>query len=210
MAVLFATLGFTPQLALAPLRSTSTFEAVHVFYGPDHADSAKAFKSVKTACDVVGIKLAGHTVNDPFDYTAFLDAFTKAANKLPGKEITMNASGGTRVGIMAATIFCFTNGIPLLYYDEYSTSEGQLIPLKAFRNLDRLGDTPKAILRLLQQDGPADMGTLASELKLAPSTLTEHVQTLSQSGTVVIEREGKRRVVRLLPDLAKVDLEATR
>lgn len=208
MPVLFATLGFTPQLVLAPLRGTNSYTKVHVFYGNDHADSIKAFKDVKAACSALGVKLIAHPVKDAFDYTAFLQAFTKTAQGIDEDDIVMNASGGTRVSNMAATIFCFVRDIPLLYFDEYNSTEGRLIPLKAFRSLDRLGDSSRAILRLLQENGPADMGTLASELELAPSTLTEHVQSLADSGTVLVTREGKRRVVTLVADLAKLDLGA--
>jgi DNA-binding transcriptional ArsR family regulator len=205
VAFLFATLGYTPQLVLAPLRGQPAYEAVHVFYGPGPKDAEEALTKVRTACKALGVKLVVHKVADPFDYTAFLHAFNQALKELGQVEVHVNASGGTRVGIMASTIFCFTQDIPLLYFDEYGTKEGKTIPLRAFRNLDRIGDKPRAILRRLQKRGPADMGTLATEMSLAPSTLTEHVATLLEAGTVLVDREGKRRIVALVPDLAKID-----
>jgi CRISPR locus-related DNA-binding protein len=211
MAVLFATLGHTPNLVLAPLRGNGTLASLHLFYGtPQEADGKRALAAARSACAGLGVNLAEHPVKNPWGYTNFLSAFTQAhATLAPGEQVSFNASGGTRVMVMAATIFCFTRDIPLLYYDEYQTKDGTVIPLRAFRNLDRLGDMPLAILRRLQGKGPADMSTLAHDMGLSPSTVTGHIQTLTDAGAVQVGRQGKRRVVTLVPDLASIQLGST-
>ena len=211
MATLFATLGHTPNLVLAPLRGNGTLASLHVFYGtPQEPEGKRAIAAVRGACAGLGVNLAEHPVKNAFGYTNFLSAFSQARASVPrGEQVSFNASGGTRVMIMAATIFCFTRDIPLLYYDEYQTKEGTIIPLRAFRNLDRLGEMPLAILRRLQGKGPADMSTLAHDVGLSPSTVTGHIQTLTEAGAVQVGRQGKRRVVTLVPDLASIELGST-
>jgi DNA-binding transcriptional ArsR family regulator len=206
MAALLATLGHTPKLVVAPLRDHPEIRTLHVYFGvPQQADGVSALQAVRTTCETMGVRIVEHAVKNAFDYTNFLQALSATARKLPNEDLLLNASGGTRVMVMAATIFAFTNDVPLLYYDEYDTQHGVVIPLKAFRNLDRLGETPRAILRRLQKKGPADMSTLAFELEIAASTISVHVQNLQEAGTVLVDREGKRRVVTLVPDLEKVD-----
>lgn len=207
MAVLLATLGHTSKLVLAPLRDHPEIKTIHVFYGlPQQADGKTALAAVRTTSETMGIQLVEHAVKNAFDYTNFLHALSTTYKSLGKEDVLLNGSGGTRVMVMAATIFAFTHDVPLLYYDEYQTQEGTVIPLKAFRNLGRLGETPRAILKRLQRKGPADMSTLADELEIAASTLSVHVQNLQQAGTVIVDRDGKRRIVTLVPDLAKVDL----
>jgi len=207
--VLFATLGFTPRLVMAPLRHHPEIRAVHVFYGPPGQKQAEtALAKLKAACEALDVQLTAHGVKDAFDYVGFLHAMEKAHTKLPrGAEVLFNGSGGPRPMTMAATIFCFTRELPLLYYDEYNSQQGRLIPLKAYRSLQDMGDSQRRILHRLQQ-GEADMGTLSQELGLAPSTLTKHVTRLEENDVVTVARDGKRRVVTLQPDLVAMELGA--
>lgn len=52
------------------------------------------------------------------------------------------------------------------------------------------------VYRLLVQAGPAGMpaGNVASELKLAPNTLTFHFDRLRQAGLVTVRREGRSMI----------------
>jgi ArsR family transcriptional regulator, arsenate/arsenite/antimonite-responsive transcriptional repressor len=52
------------------------------------------------------------------------------------------------------------------------------------------------VYRLLVQAGPAGMpaGNVASELKLAPNTLTFHFDRLRQAGLVSVRREGRSMI----------------
>lgn len=203
MAVLFATLGFTAKLALAPLRDHPEIDAIHLFYGtPEKPESKAAFKAAKATAETLGIKFVGHEIKGAFDYEAILEAFSKAKASVKG-EILMNASGGTRVMTMASTIFAFTHDLPMLYYDEYETTEGKEIPLRAFRALKDLGPSQRSILyRLLQ--GPANMGELATAVELAPSTLSVHVHAMAKSGILVLSKEGKTRIAELAQPVAKL------
>lgn len=208
MVVLFATLGFTPQPVLAPLRVSSEFKELVVFFGPPgRPEILQSLNVVRTTCKGLGITLREYPVRDAFDYSEFLGVFTDALQRFEDRKVAFNASGGTRIMVMAATIFCFTNDLPLLYFDEDNHTQGKVVPLRALRSLRRLGETPRAILAHLQRWGPKDMSGLARELGLAISTVTEHVKVLEQSGTVVIQRDGKRRIVQLIPDLQNVDLD---
>ncbi len=203
MAVLFATLGFTAKLALAPLRDHPEVDAIHLFYGtPEKPESKAAFKAAKATAETLGIKFVGHKIKGAFDYEAILEAFTKAKDSVKG-EILMNASGGTRVMTMASTIFAFTHDLPMLYYDEYETTEGKEIPLKAFRSLKELGKSQLAILDKLRRR-PKDMGALAKEVGLAPSTLSVHVHKMEMAGIVSIDKDGRRRVVPANPSVMSV------
>jgi len=106
----------------------------------------------------------------------------------------------------AATIFCFTNGVPMVYYDEYETTKGKLIPLRAFRSLRTLGESQRAVLVYLRDHGSADMSTLSEKMRLAPSTLSAHVGHLKEEGLVTVERVGKRRIVSVVSEVMKVGL----
>lgn len=199
MAVLFATLGFTAKLALAPLRDHPEIDTVHLFHGtPEKPESKIAVKDVKATLKTLGIKLVEHRIKGAFDYEAILQSLANAHASVKNGPVLLNASGGTRVMTMATTIFAFTNDIPLLYYDEYETTSGKEIPLAAFRQLRDLGDSQRAILDRLRK-GSADMGALSHDLGLAPSTLSVHVQRLTQAGIVSITKAGKRRVVTAVP-----------
>lgn len=194
MAVLFATLGFTAKLALAPLRDHPEIDAIHLFYGtPEKPESKAAFKAAKATAETLGIKLVGHKIKGAFDYEAILEAFTKARSSVKD-EILMNASGGTRVMTMASTIFAFTHDLPMLYYDEYETREGKEIPLKAFRALGGMGESQRGIIALLRKQ-PRRMGDLADALGIAPSTLSAHIKHLTAAGVVRVDRQGKERIV---------------
>lgn len=208
MVTCFATLGHTAKLVLVPLRRAPAIKTLHVFYGtPQQDDGKAALATVRSTCEGLGVKLVEHPIFDAFDYGNFVHAFSRALIALPKRgRVIFNGSGGTRVMTMAATIFCFTHDVELHYYDEYDTPNGKVIPLQAFRNLDRLGTTSRTILRILQKQGPSDMTSLASDMGLAASTVTGHVQTLQEYGTVRVGKSGKRRVVSILPDLAQIDL----
>lgn len=204
VAVLFATLGFTARLALAPLRDYPDVDTVHLFHGtPEKAESKKALKDARATTETLGIKLVEHRIRGAFDYEAILTALARAYGSIGNETVYLNASGGTRVMTMATTIFAFTNDVPLLYYDEYETTEGKQIPLRAFRELRTLGDSQRAILDRLRKS-PADMGALAKDVGLAPSTLSAHVQRLTESGIVTVHREGKRRVVTVTPEILSI------
>lgn len=210
VVVWFATLGHTADHVLGPLRKAEKeTRSFHVFFGSPLLDEGRAaLRTVREFCGSKRIELVEHAVPGAFDYANFLRAFSEAWAGVSRKsKVLFNASGGTRVMQMAATIFCFTHEIELHYYDEYESQEGRVIPLQAFRSLDRVGPTPRAILQFLQTQGPSDMSSLAQRLSLAPSTITQHVQGLETSGAVVIERLGKRRVVRLLPELTSFRLD---
>lgn len=209
MVVWFATLGHTPEHVLGPLRKERDVRSFHVFFGSPQLDEGKAaLRAIRDFCSSKRIELVEHSVPGAFDYANFLRSFSEAWAAVSRKsKVLFNASGGTRVMQMAATIFCFTHEIELHYYDEYESQEGRVIPLRAFRSLDRVGPTPRAILEHLQNQGPCDMTSLAARLDLAPSTITQHVQGLENSGTVVVERSGKRRIVRLLPELTSFRLD---
>jgi hypothetical protein len=51
------------------------------------------------------------------------------------------------------------------------------------------------------------MGTLASDIGIAPSTLSVHVQRLAADGLVQISVDGKRRIIAAAPELRHVDLD---
>ncbi len=205
MVVLFATLGFTAKLALAPLRGHPDIQEVHVFHGtPEKPESKKALKDVRATTETLGMKLVEHRIKGAFDYEAILEAFSHAHARVGDAPVWMNASGGTRVMTMASTIFAFSNELPMLYYDEYETQSGKEIPLRAFRALRDLGESQRAILQRLRKS-PADMSALAKDVGLAPSTLSVHVQRLAESGIVSVSRNGKRRVVTATPAILAFD-----
>lgn len=206
MVVLFSTLGFTPKLAIAPLRHHPEIHEMHVFFGPPtKKETQETLQELRVMAKAFDVRVVEHSLPDAFEYGDVLRAMTDAAADVD--EVVVNASGGPRPMIMAATIFCFTRDIPLVYYDEYDTQHGKEIHLKAFRNLDRFGSSQRRILQRLQQSGEADMGTLATEMGLAPSTLSQHVRELVDAHAVAVRREGKRRVVSLEPGLAHIDLD---
>jgi CRISPR locus-related DNA-binding protein len=208
LTVLFSTLGFTPKLAMAPLRDHQDIKSVHLFCGtPLKDEGTAALKACKATANTLQVPMTVHRVKGAFDYDALLEAFAKARATLKGEPILVNASGGTRVMTMAATIFAFTNDVPLVYYDEYETTKGKLIPLRAFRSLRSLGESQMALLTYLRDHGSADMSTLSEHLALAPSTLSAHVSRLTTDGLVTVERKGKRRVVSVVPEVMKIGLE---
>lgn len=198
---LLATLGFTPKLVVAPLRDHPEVTDLHVFYGPaSKREVQEALQEVRIMAQVFDVVVHEHDLPDAFDYVDALRALDDTWRSLPeGTEALVNGSGGPRPMTMAATIFGFTRDVPLLYYDEYHR-EGRAIPLRAYRELGSLGASQKRILQRLQQ-GEADMSTLATDLGLAPSTLSQHVKELEGTNAVRVVREGKRRVVSLEPDL---------
>jgi CRISPR locus-related DNA-binding protein len=207
MVVLFAPLGFTAKLALAPLRDHPDIDTVHIFYGgPMKAEAKEALKACRSTTDTLGVSLVEHKVKDVFDYANILEALT-TAYAATTEDVIVNASGGTRPMIMAATIFAFTHDVPLVYYDEYETTQGKLIPLRAYRALPGLGVSQQAILHRLEK-GSADMGTLAHDIGLAPSTLSVHIQRLTESGLVTVEKHGKHRIVSVVPEIKRFAAEA--
>jgi DNA-binding transcriptional ArsR family regulator len=206
MAVLLTTMGFTASLALAPLRDYPDINKVHLFYGTPMKDGTKtALKDARATAKTLGVILTEHKVTGAFDYSATLKALATTYSKITDSKIILNGSAGTRPMIMATTIFAFTNDVPLLYYDEYETKQGKEIPLRAFRNLRHLGESQLAILRTVQMK-PADMGSLAATIGLAPSTLSVHVHHLVESGIVRIERQGKRRIVTAVDEVMAIGL----
>jgi DNA-binding transcriptional ArsR family regulator len=210
VVVLFATLGFTPAPVLAPLASPAKFSAMHVFFGPPgHPDVNLALEAARAECQRQGVRLLEHPVHDAFDYTAYLHAFADARAAQRGR-IVFNASGGTRVAIMAATLYCYTHEIPLVYHNETDPRIAQEVPLKAIRSLSEASTTRRAIVGLLQQSGPRDMTSLSTKLKRAASTITGHVQDLERAGIVHVERVGRRREVRLATALSDVRMKAVR
>lgn len=103
MTILFATLGFTPKLALAPLRDTPDIDAVHLFCGTPLKDEGAV--ACKATAETMQVPLTVHKVKGAFDYDALLEAFAKAHATLNGLPVLMNASGGTRVMTIAAERF---------------------------------------------------------------------------------------------------------
>ncbi len=205
VSVLFATLGFTAKLALAPLRNHAGIDTVHLFHGtPEKPEGRQALNDARATTKTLGVRLVEHKIKGAFDYEAILEAFANAYAKAIPEKVYVNASGGTRVMTMASTIFAFTNDLPLLYYDEYETLGGKEIPLRAFRELRTLGSSQRAILDRLRKS-PADMGALAEDVGLAPSTLSVHVQRLANAGIVTVARQGKRRVVTAASAIISVD-----
>lgn len=208
MTTLFATLGFTPHLALAPLRHRSDVDVVHLFYGSPLPDEAKkAVPAARATIETLGLKLVEHRIKGAFDYNEIVAAISHAIGQVDG-DVIINASGGTRPMIMAATIAAWIHDVPLVYYDDYETQEGTVVPLRAFLGLQGLGDTKRRILEDLQRGGETDMGSLADRLGIAASTLTAHVQELERTGTVATRRDGKRRLADIAPEIAKVDLRS--
>lgn len=206
MVVVFATLGWTPGPVVAPLRGNTDISEFHVFFGPPgHPDGKKALREVRTVCKTLGVPLHEHPVKDAFDYTAFLKAFTDA-RQTTTDDILFNASGGTRIMVMAATIFCFSHDVPLHYHNEEDPRRNQVVPIRAWRTLPTLGNQPRAILGILQTRGRSDMTSLGKELGLARSTVTEHVRLLARHGTVHVEQQGKHRFVSITPALEDMDL----
>ena len=210
LTVLLATMGYTASLVVAPLRQYPDIREMHVFFSsskdPRHLETLRAVRGVSESFKV---KLHEHKLRNGFDFEEALRAYVVTLNAVPeAKPVVFNASSGPRPMIMAATIFCSTHDIPLHYYDEYDTSEGKVVPLKAFRSLRGLGATKLKVLRKLQKAGPCDVSTLASSLDLAMSTVSAHVHELATSGLVQTVREGKRQLVTLEPGLAVLDLEA--
>lgn len=54
--------------------------------------------------------------------------------------------------------------------------------------------TKRRILKMLLGDGPAASGTLAERLDVAPSTCSEHLRDLAESGLLSRRSDGRRRV----------------
>lgn len=202
MVVLLAPLGFTPKLALAPLRDHDV-EEVHLLYGLPLKEGKEAVEKARATVETLGIRLREHGIRDVFDYEAILEAFEAAYAEAGDREVLVNGSGGTRPMIMATTIFAYAHDLPLVYYDDYNTKGGKLIPLKAFSKVSRLGESQNAILERLGK-GEADMGTLSEEVGLAASTLTGHIQRMEASGLVSVRREGKRRIVAATPEILRM------
>lgn len=210
VTVLFATMGFTPSLVVAPLRQFPDIRELHLFFGPSkdrrHSDALDAIRGVT---ETFQVKVIEHKVNDAFDFDEDLRALVRALDQVPdGRPVIVNASSGPRPLIMAATIFCSTHDLPLHYYDEYDTTEGKVIPLKAYHSLRGLGGSKRALLQKLQKKGPADVSSLSGSLKLAVSTVSAHVHELAEMGLVTVSRDGKRQVVTLEPGVRMLDLEA--
>ncbi|MEK6975629.1 MAG: ArsR family transcriptional regulator [Candidatus Thermoplasmatota archaeon] len=210
MTVLFATMGYTAPLVVAPLRQYPGIREMHLFYGVSkdqkHPETLRAVRGVS---ETFQVKLHEHKLRNGFDFEEALRSYVKTLNTVPdAAKVIFNASSGPRPMIMAATIFCSTHDIPLHYYDEYDTSEGKVIPIKAYRGLRGLGETKKQLLQRLQRDGPLDISTLAGGLELAMSTVSAHVNELLGLGLVHTSREGKRQLVKLEPGVAVLDLEA--
>ena len=210
LTVLFATMGYTASLVVAPLRQYPEIREMHVFFGPSKDPRhSQTLRTVQEVGETFGVKLHKHATKDGFDFDQALRAYVQTLDKVrEGDLVLFNASGGPRPMIMAATIFCNTHDIPLLYYDEYDTKEGKQVPLKAYRSLRGLGDTKRALLQRLKDKGPTDVSGLASGLNLAMSTVSAHVRELLGKGLVSTERDGKRQVVALTPGIAVMDLEA--
>jgi CRISPR locus-related DNA-binding protein len=210
LTVLFATMGYTASLVVAPLRQFPDIREMHVFYGVSkdqrHPETLRAVRGVSESFKV---KLKEHKLRNGFDFEESLRSYVKTLNAVPeASKVMFNASSGPRPMIMAATIFCSTHDIPLHYYDEYDTAEGKVVPLKAFRSLRGLGDTKRALLKILQSEGPSDVSTLAAGLKLAMSTVSAHVHELAGFGLVQTARDGKRQLVTLEPGVSSLNIEA--
>ncbi len=205
---MIATLGFTPEPLAAPLKHY-TVDDLFVLYGPPgKPETDKALAEVHTMSQLFDVQVHDVALPDAFDYAYVLRKMEEIHHALPpGTEVLVNGSGGPRPMTMAATIFAAARDLPLLYYDSYACKEGKVIPLRAYKGLPDLGARQRSILQRLQK-GSADMGQLAKDLKLAPSTLTEHIQGLERMGAVVVAQEGRRRHVALEPDLMHMDLEA--
>lgn len=203
-------MGYTPALVAAPLRQYPEIREMHVFFGPSKDKrQSETLRTVQEVSETFGVKLRQHAIKDGFDFEEALRAYVKTLDRVSeAHQVVFNASSGPRPMIMAATIFCSTHDIPLLYYDEYDTKEGKQIPIRAFRSLRGLGETKKALLQQLKEDGPTDVSGLAHGLKLAMSTVSAHVRELLGMGLVSTERDGKRQVVALTPGIAALDLEA--
>lgn len=198
LLILFATLGYTARLCLAPLRD-ERFQRAFVFCGSeDTAERRSALLELRETMAAAGVVLEERKLADPFDFEQALRAYGAAHDTLPTEaKVIFNASSGPRPMIMAATLFCHVRALRLVYYDEYATRRGRDIPLQAFRKLGEIGEAKRTMLRRLQSRGPSDMSTLARTMRLAPSTVSEHVKELAAEGVVTIAREGRRRVIQL-------------
>ena len=203
-------MGYTPALVVAPLRQRRSITDMHVFYGPPQDPKREGpLEAVRKVAESFDVKLHVHAVEDGFDYDQAMRSFVAARDQVPkGRRILFNASSGPRPMIMAAALFCHTHGLPLVYYDEYDTKEGRAIPLQAYRGLSGISRTKRSLLRRLQAQGPTDVGTLARKMGLANSTVSEHVKELHAEGILTVDKEGRRRVVRLTPAIKDLHLEA--
>lgn len=85
---------------------------------------------------------------------------------------------------------------------------GRLFQPRAFRSLGSLGESQLARPTYQRDDGSADMSKLALHLELAPSSLSAHVGHLEAEGLVTMEKQGKRRIVTVVPEVITVGLEA--
>lgn len=202
-------MGYTPSLVVAPLRQHPDITEMHVFYSGDKtAKRVSSLETLRQVTETFRVRLHEHTIPDGFDYDTAMRAFVDAYERLPEHGVLFNASSGPRPMIMAAALFCHTHAVPLVYYDEYDTKEGRHIPLHAYRSLRGISDTKRTLLKRLQTKGPCDVGTLARHMRLATSTISEHVKELSADGVLIVDRDGRRRVVRLSPAVSDLKLEA--
>lgn len=212
MVVVFATLGFTPGLVLAPLHEHPAKRLV-VFYGatakPDDRRQRNAcLAKVRRHCRRHRIELDEIELDDGFDFEEANLAFAEAYGE-HGPEVIMNASSGPRPMIMAAAVFCMLHRVPLVYHDEYEAATGRRVPVEIVSNLLRQPRTKKSILLNLRgEDKGVSVGALAARLNVSHPTMVQHLKELRIDGLIESQAVGKSTLVRATPIVNGVAKEA--
>lgn len=198
MGIMVATLGFTPERVIEPIKTESDIDELWVFYS-EHEYSKKAEEKVKRFARSVGIIYRSFQLPDSFDVKAIVEFMkNKIKNRAENKEITVfNVSGGTHIMAASAVLVALIYGIPMVYVREDNNSVVSL-PILKIEYRDFLTPKEHEIIKILKGCEGITITALAKKLGLNKATVSQHMRRLEDKGAVVVERDPEnRRTVRI-------------
>lgn len=197
MPILFATLGFTPELVIQPLKIRANIEKLIFYYDEGTEESISAKEEVIEYCRNINLNCEAKGIPNVFDLIACVKIIKEDIKtiKVQGKEIDCFAiSGGTRILSSSALLSCILEGIPCIHISEKT---GEEIPLPLLKIEYNKILTPKEIeiIRTIKKFGMTDFKSLRNELKLSKATMSFHLKELKKKGIVkeIVSKEDTRK-----------------
>jgi len=208
MTVLFGTLGFSPEKFLGAIKTLSgitrvVFYTAHTGRAEDRARSQKAVAKVKQTLASLSIPHRHVSLDDPFDFAAFLRHFLEDIEKTRSEEAVFNLTGGTKPMAVAATVACMVLGVPAYYFpEEQDLAQAIELPIFRIRYSNVLTARAHKVLAEIRDTKPASLGDLANRLGIQQPTLSGHLRKLEKAGAVrLVAIAGKGQLRR--PELTE-------
>lgn len=220
MAVLFATLGFTPQAVIPSLNWVPDLEKVMVFYSVAKR-SHDAMEEVQKACQAREVEFGSYEVKDVHALLPTMEELSRFVDEHKPNDIIFNITGGTKMLSAAALFLCVLRGIRVIYVREEDRSVVEVPVLRVdysalltdkeievLNNIIKLWNSEKAEYEKNKKERRAKeeeefsipLGLVYKEIGGGKSVASGYLERLEKKGLIEKfedEENGRRKRLRL-------------